>query len=69
MPLINCKVNLIQATSENCVISESYGVTTVATIDTKLYDPVATLSTQDKTNSLQQLNWGFKHKINLNKYQ
>ena len=43
MALINCKVNLIQATSENCVISESYSATTVAIIDTKLYDPVATL--------------------------
>lgn len=69
IPLINCKVNLIQTWSKNCVISEIYSVTIVAIIDRKLYDPVASLSTQDKTNSLQQLNSGFKHKINLNKYQ
>ena len=38
-------------------------------IDTKLYVPVATLSTQHNAKLLQQLKSGFKRKINLSKYQ
>ena len=36
--------------------------------DTKLYVPVVTLSTQDNSKLLQQLNSGFKRVINWNKY-
>ena len=40
-----------------------------AIIDTKLYVPVLTLSTQDKAKLLQQLKSGFNRIINCNKYQ
>ena len=45
----------------DCVISPRTGETKFATIDTKLYFPVITLSTQDKTKLLQELRSGFKH--------
>ena len=43
--------------------------TTFAITDTKLYVPVATVSTQDNAKLLQQLKSGFKRTINWNKYQ
>ena len=49
MPLINCEINVILTWSANCVISKvavNPG-TTFAITDTKLYVPVATLSTED----------------------
>ena len=36
--------------------------------DTKLYVPIATLSTQDNIKLLKQLESGFKRTINWNKY-
>ena len=36
--------------------------------DTKLYDPVVTLSIQNNAKLLQQLKSGFKRIINWNKY-
>ena len=41
----------------------------LAITDTKLNVPVVTLSTQDNTKLLQQLESGFKRTINWNKYQ
>ena len=41
---------------------------TFAITKTKLYVPVATLSTQDNAKLLTQLKSGFKRKINWNKY-
>ena len=67
MPLINCEVNLILTWSSTCVITESNGAGTFAITDTKLYVPVATLSTQENTKFLQQLKSGFKRVINWNK--
>ena len=55
MPLINCEVNLILTWSPNCVISSAIGETKFKIIETKLYVPVATLSTQDNAKLLQQL--------------
>ena len=49
MPLINCEVNLILTCSANSLISEGNRATKFAITDTKLYVPVVTLSTQDKT--------------------
>ena len=56
MPLINCEVNLILTWSGNCVIVS----TNVANqsvkftiIETKLYVPVVTLSTQDDAKIFQ----------------
>ena len=68
MPLINCEVNLILTWSSICVITNSTGAGTFAIINTKLYVPVITLSTQDNSNLLQQLKSCFKRAINWNKY-
>ena len=72
MPLINCENNLDLNWSGKCVIM----ATNVANqgvafpiIDTELYVPVVTLSTQDNTKLLEQLKSGFKRTINWNKYQ
>ena len=69
MPIINCEVELILTWSKNCVITNSTGEGKFAITETKLYVPVATLSTQDNVKLLQQLNSGFKRKINWNKYE
>ena len=68
MPLINCEVNLILTWSSTCFITDSNGAGTFAIIDTKLYVPVVTLSTQENTKLLQQLKSCFKRVINWNKY-
>ena len=69
MPIINCEVELILTWSKNCVITNSMGEGKFAITETKLYVPVATLSTQDNVKLLQQLKSGFKRKINWNKYE
>ena len=66
--LINWVVNLILAGSSTCVITNSTGAATFEITDTKLYVPVATLSTQENTKFLQQQKSGFKRVINWNKY-
>ena len=58
MPLINCEINLILTSSEDCVISP-----------VKLCVTVVTLSTQDNEKLLQQLKLTFKRAINWDKYQ
>ena len=71
MPLINCEVNLILTWSSTCAIASvivANQAATFAITDTKLYIPVVTLSTQENTKFLQQLNSGFKRVINWNKY-
>ena len=71
IPLINCEVNLILTWSSTCVIASVIVANQAATFtitDTKLYVPVVTLSTQENTKFLQQLNSGFKRVINWNKY-
>ena len=71
MPLINCEVNLILTWSSTCVLVATNipnQNATFAITDTKLYVPVATLSTQENTKFLQQLKSGFKRVINWNKY-
>ena len=69
MLLINCEVNLILTWSSICNISSATGETKFKITDSKLYVPVATLSTQDNAKLLQQLKSGFKRTINWNKYQ
>ena len=62
IPLINCEINLILTWSTNCVIVSTNFANqngTFETTDTKLYAPVVTLSTQDNSKLLQQLNSGF----------
>ena len=65
--LINCEVNLDLKWSENCVIvanNIAAQATTVSVIDTKLYVPDVTFSTQDNVKLLKQLKSGFKRTIN-----
>ena len=71
MPLFNCEISIILTWSPKCVtvsnnVANQNG--TLAIIDTKLYVPVVTLSTQDNAKLLQQLQSGFKIVINWNKY-
>ena len=68
MSLINCEVNLILTWSSTCVVTKSTGAGLFAITDTKHYVPVITLSRQDNSKLLQQLNFGFKKVINWNKY-
>ena len=69
MLLINSEVNLILKGSSTCVITKSTGAGRFPITDTKLYVPVVTLSTQNNEKLLQQLEFGFKRTIKLNKYQ
>ena len=58
MALINCEINLILTWSDRCFIIDNPiddQVPTFTIIDTKLYIPVVTLSTQDNTKLLEQL--------------
>ena len=71
MPLTNCEINLTLTWSTNCIIVSTNVANQNATFkitDTKLYVPVVTLSTQDSSKRLQQLNSGFKRVINWKKY-
>ena len=68
MPLFNFEVNLILTWSSTCVITNFAGAGRFAITHTKLYVPVITLSTQDKSKLLQQLKTGLKRVINWNKY-
>ena len=59
MLLINCEINLILTWSTICVIVSTNVANKNATFeitDTKLHVPVVTLSTQDNSKLLQQLN-------------
>ena len=47
MHLINCEINLISTWSDNSVLSNDAKARSFAIVDTKLYAPVTTLSTQD----------------------
>ena len=58
MPLINCEVNLILTWSSTCIIASvivANQAATFAITDTILDVPVLTLSTQENTKFLQQL--------------
>ena len=69
MPLINCEVNLILTWSKDCVITGSEGEGKFAIMETKIYVPVVTLSTEDNAKLLRQLKNKFKRTINWNKYE
>ena len=72
LPLFNSKISLILNWSVNFVVSSNAAVkqtTPFAITNTELYVPVLPLSTQNKVELLQQLKWGFKYTIILNKYQ
>ena len=69
--LINCAINLDLNWSKNCIVvaNNADQDTAFSLIDSKLYVPVATLSTQDNPKLLEQLKSGFKRKINWTKHQ
>ena len=59
---------MILTWSSTYIITHSTGGGTFKITDTKLYVPVVTLSTQDNSKLLQQLNCAFKRIVNWNKY-
>ena len=68
MPLIN----FVLTWSNRCFIIDNpvdNQGPTFTTTDTKLYVPVATLSTQDNAKLFEQLKSGLKRIINWNKYE
>ena len=70
MSWINCKVELILTRSADCVIiyrNVANQVPSFTIIETNLYAPVVTLSTQDNEKLLPQLKAGFKETISWNK--
>ena len=66
MPLINCEIGFDFTWCNKCVISSAVGITELK-IDTKLYVPIVTLSTDDNVKLLKQLGSGFKRAIDWNK--
>ena len=64
MPLINCEVNLVLTWSSTCVTTNSTGAGTFKITEPKLFVSVLTLSTQDNTNLLEQLNSGLRKTVN-----
>ena len=79
MPLINCKIHLELNWNNDCVMygADNYAggdntnnrETTFQITRTKLYVPVATLSTKDNVNLTKQLNEGFKRSVYCNEYK
>ena len=69
--LNNCEVNLFLTWSANCTIiytDTADQIPTFTITETKLYNSVVTLSTQDNAKLLPQLKPGFKRRINWNKH-
>ena len=72
MPLISCEINLNLKWCKNCIIVATNVENQEATfsiIDTKVYVPVVTLSTQDNEKLLEQLKFTVTRTISWNKYQ
>ena len=71
MSLINCEVEIILTQSAGCVIIYTDVANqnpTFTIIETHLYVPAVTLSTQDNSKLLPQLKSGFKRTISWNKH-
>ena len=74
MTFINCKIHLELNRNNNCVMygADTYAggdnvnnrETTFKITSTKLYVPIATLSTKDNVNLTKQLNERFKRSVN-----
>ena len=67
--LSNCEINLDLNWSKNCIIGTNNAnqATLFSIIDTKLYFPVATLSTQDNAKLIEKLKFSFTKTIDCNK--
>ena len=71
MSLINCKITLQVISPKKSIIvpgNVANQVPKFRITDTKLYVPVVTLSTQDNTKLLKQLESSLKRTMNWNKY-
>ena len=71
MPLMNCKITLQLTCSKKCFLATgtvSNQIPKFEITSTKLYVPVATLSTQKNIKLLKQLESGLKRTTNWNKY-
>ena len=71
IPLINCKITIKLTCSKKSILAAGNVANQVPKFritNTKLYDPVVTLSTQENIKLLKQLESGFKRTINWNKY-
>ena len=71
MPLINCEISRQLKWSKNCILVAGVAADQnpyFEILDTKLYVPVVTLSTQDNIKLLKQLESGFKRTIHWNNY-
>ena len=72
MPLVNCKIDLELTWYKDCMISSAdtaaNHIVSFMITDTKLYIPIVTLSTKDKTNLTKQLKEAFKRTIYWNQY-
>ena len=71
MPIINYEINVILTWSANYFIVEDHvnnQAPTFALTGTNIFVLVATLSTQENEKLLQQLELGFKRRVNCNKY-
>ena len=71
IPLINREINLILTWSDRCFVIDNLldnQKPTFTIIDTKLYVPIVTSSTQDNAKLLEQLKSCFKRTTNWNKY-
>ena len=72
MPLTNCETNLQLTWSRKCFSVAGTAANEEPKFkisNTKLYVPIATLSTQDDAKLLKQLESGFRRTIYWNKYQ
>ena len=73
--MINCEIELILTWSRNCALANMTAANNPLTelefkiTDTKLYVPVATLSTENDKNLSEQLKSGFKRTVKWNKYR
>ena len=78
MPLINCKIHLDLNWSKDCVmygtneydaVDDANNDTIFKIISTRLYVPIATLSTKDNVNLTKQLTERFKRSVYWNEYK
>ena len=69
MPLINCKIKLNLTWKKEFVISNQAGNAVFIINDTKMYDPVVTLSKEDNKDFIEQQNKVFQRSIHWNKYK
>ena len=64
--LINCKIHLELNWSKDCVMST---IATFKITNTKLYNPIITLSSKDNVKLVKLLEEGFKRPVYWNEYQ